>query len=726
MSRWSSCCSRPGALVGEPRPIEHEVKYYEKGDRPLEIVTSRQWYIRNGARDERPPRRAARSPGATWPGIPSSCGSATSTGSRGSTRTGSSAASATSGCPSPSGTRSATTARPVWDQPIPADEAALPVDPQSDAPPGLRRRPARPARRLRGRSRRDGHLGHLVADSPDRLRLGGRPRPVRPHLPDGPASAGTRDHPHLAVLDAAARRSSSTTCCRGRTRASTAGSSIRTARRCPSPRATSSPRRSLVDEHGADGLRYWACQAALGVDTAADPAQMKVGRRLAIKLLNVSKFVLGLGIGDGRRRRDHRSARPGHAGPAGRRGRRGHHRVRRLPVPARPRADRHLLLAVLRRLRRAGQVTRLRRRRGSRARPARRWPSRSRPSSALFAPFLPFATDEVWSWWQDGSVHRPAVADQRRAADRCRRHRRPRRARRGRRRPRRDPQGQVDREAGHAHRGDAAHRGRHRRVASSGSRRAESDVREAGNVTRLETVDGPERVVTVELAPVDADAPAGRRAASPSDPRRSARAVLVGGGTPAPDPGRDQPHPDHDQHRPEHREEAGGRSCAEPLADVDPLQDPHARRSAPAPLRRSPSATCGPPIRHRCRGARTCTGRTGPVVQVQGQPGGWISSTVLPDGSERKAWKPAPTGTGSLHGHVRWPQLGDGRVEVGDPRGRSAGHGRRAAPPSIRCTCWPPASSHAPANPKSGRSSALDEPQHVDVEGTGGVGVGRR
>ena len=59
-SRSSSSCSRPGALVGEPRPIEHEVKYYEKGDRPLEIVTSRQWYIRNGARDERAPRRAAR------------------------------------------------------------------------------------------------------------------------------------------------------------------------------------------------------------------------------------------------------------------------------------------------------------------------------------------------------------------------------------------------------------------------------------------------------------------------------------------------------------------------------------------------------------------------------------------------------------------------------------------------------------------------------------------
>ena len=41
-----------GDLVGEPRPITHPVKFFEKGDRPLEVVTSRQWYIRNGGRDE--------------------------------------------------------------------------------------------------------------------------------------------------------------------------------------------------------------------------------------------------------------------------------------------------------------------------------------------------------------------------------------------------------------------------------------------------------------------------------------------------------------------------------------------------------------------------------------------------------------------------------------------------------------------------------------------------
>ena len=35
-----------GDLLGEPRPITHHVKFYEKGDRPLEIVTSRQWFIK--------------------------------------------------------------------------------------------------------------------------------------------------------------------------------------------------------------------------------------------------------------------------------------------------------------------------------------------------------------------------------------------------------------------------------------------------------------------------------------------------------------------------------------------------------------------------------------------------------------------------------------------------------------------------------------------------------
>ncbi len=42
----SSCCARAAISLGEPRPITHAVKFYEKGDRPLEIVTSRQWFIK--------------------------------------------------------------------------------------------------------------------------------------------------------------------------------------------------------------------------------------------------------------------------------------------------------------------------------------------------------------------------------------------------------------------------------------------------------------------------------------------------------------------------------------------------------------------------------------------------------------------------------------------------------------------------------------------------------
>ena len=52
----------------------------------------------------------------------------------------------------------------------------------------------------------------------------------------------------------------------------------------------------LAETYGADGLRYWACKSGPGVDTSAEPTQMKSGRRLAVKILNVGKFVLGLGV----------------------------------------------------------------------------------------------------------------------------------------------------------------------------------------------------------------------------------------------------------------------------------------------------------------------------------------------------------------------------------------------------------------------------------------------
>ncbi len=49
----------------------------------------------------------------------------------------------------------------------------------------------------------------------------------------------------------------------------------------------------LVDQFGADSCRYWAARARLGVDTAYDEQVFKVGKRLCTKLFNASKFAIG-------------------------------------------------------------------------------------------------------------------------------------------------------------------------------------------------------------------------------------------------------------------------------------------------------------------------------------------------------------------------------------------------------------------------------------------------
>jgi valyl-tRNA synthetase len=48
----------------------------------------------------------------------------------------------------------------------------------------------------------------------------------------------------------------------------------------------------LLDQYGADAVRYWSLSAKLGTDTAFDEKVLKVGRRLVVKLFNASKFVL--------------------------------------------------------------------------------------------------------------------------------------------------------------------------------------------------------------------------------------------------------------------------------------------------------------------------------------------------------------------------------------------------------------------------------------------------
>jgi valyl-tRNA synthetase len=160
----------------------------------------------------------------------------------------------------------------------------------------------------------------------------------------------------------------------------------------------------LLEEHGADGVRYWAASARPGTDTAFDPAQMKVGRRLAIKLLNAAKFVLA--------RSEPRGpiAHPLDAGMLTNLASLVRESTERLETDYDYAwvlqhtetffwdfCDNYLELVKSRRY---GDL-------GAEA-------AGSANSTMLvvlsvlqrlLAPYLPFVTDEIWSWWQAGSVH---------------------------------------------------------------------------------------------------------------------------------------------------------------------------------------------------------------------------------------------------------------------------------------------------------------------------------